>query len=54
MDIIVAFCCFWIGFLVGRTVRDNLGEATYRAQQIRGDYWFNRYQEVIRNDWHKL
>ena len=44
----------WCGFVAGSMLRDKAMWRILRDQQQRGDYWFDRYMLVVRDDWEPL
>lgn len=49
-----AIIFFSLGIGVGFALHEEKYHRIYRAQQARGDYWFDRYQQVVRDDWEPI
>lgn len=50
---VVLITVFAGGFMCGFLVKDNILEQQYQQQRERGDYWFDRYQDAIADEWWK-
>ena len=45
---------FVIGFLIGINLKDKKLWELCKAQQERGDYWYDKYMIMIKDDWESL
>lgn len=44
----------FIGYVLGTMKRDCQLWKLCNSQQERGDYWFDKYMKVVREDWEPL
>lgn len=45
---------FFVGWLYGSTSPHNELFRMCVDQQLRGDYWFDKYMSVVRDDWEPI
>ena len=46
--------CFFLGYIAGYIREDYRLMKLLRAQQERGDYWFDKYMREVKEDWEPL